>query len=517
MSNLLQSFSLAVKSLINRRWTAFLTVFSIAISVALLVGVNRVRNDTRDSFNNTISSTDLIVGARSGDLNLLLYSVFRIGNATNNISWESYETVISSDSVAWAIPLSLGDAHRGYRVLGTNNNYFQHYRYGQKRDLEFAEGQPFESATDAVLGSEVARELGYKLGDEIIVSHGIGATSFVQHDDDPFRVTGILNPTGTPVDKTVHVTLEGIDLMHDEHDSEHAGEHDHPADHGDEDDHHEAHDGDHGSDHGDEDDHHGEHDDDHGSDHADENDHHDEHDDDHGSDHGDEDDHHGEHDDDHGSDNGNEDGHHGEHDDDHGSDPTDEHDGHDHQHEPNSITAFLLGLKSRPLALRMQRDINEYTPEPMTAILPGVALQQLWGLVRVAEYALLAVSACVVLAGILGMLTSLLMSLNERRREMAILRSVGARPSYIFLLLVFEASVLALAGAVLGLILARVILFAASSWITGQYGIYLSVFTIGPFELVLMGVVILLSIIVSLIPAWRAYRNTLVDGLSVRL
>ena len=101
----------------------------------------------------------------------------------------------------------------------------------------------------------------------------------------------------------------------------------------------------------------------------------------------------------------------------------------------------------------MQRSINKYREEPLLAILPGAALQELWSLMGTAETALSAISIFVVVSGLLGMLTMLLASLNERRREMAILRSVGARPAHIFGLFVFEATVLTAIGALTGLVL----------------------------------------------------------------
>ena len=114
-------FGLAIKSLRNRKFTTILTVVSIALSVTLLLGVERIRKETRTSFANTISGTDLIVGARSGPLQLLLYSVFRIGNATNNISWESYQEIRRNPNINWTIPISLGDSHaRGPFVPATS-------------------------------------------------------------------------------------------------------------------------------------------------------------------------------------------------------------------------------------------------------------------------------------------------------------------------------------------------------------------------------------------------------------
>ena len=205
---------LAWKSLLNRRDTASLTVLTIAVSVALLLGVEKVRSHARLSFANTVSGTDLIVGARSGSVQLLLYSVFRIGNATSNVAWSSYTDISTWPGVRWAIPISLGDSHRGYRVMGTSPDYFEHFRYADKRRLGFSEGGPFAETLDAVLGAEVARKLGYRLGDELVVTHGIGTEGFGDHDNHPFKVTGILAPTGTPVDRTVHVGLAGIEAMH---------------------------------------------------------------------------------------------------------------------------------------------------------------------------------------------------------------------------------------------------------------------------------------------------------------
>ena len=205
---------LALASVWNRRVTAGLTMLAIALSVAMLVGVEKLRRDAREAFANTISGTDLIVGARSGALQLLLYSVFRIGNATSNVSWESYQDLAARPRVAWTVPISLGDSHRGFRVMGTTADYFERYRYARHELLAFAAGSPFDDVFDAVIGAEVAERLDYRLGDSVVVGHGTGTSDLVKHDDKPFRVAGILEPTGTPVDRTVHVSLQGIEAMH---------------------------------------------------------------------------------------------------------------------------------------------------------------------------------------------------------------------------------------------------------------------------------------------------------------
>ncbi len=410
--NIGNAISLVFKSLMNRRATAILTVASIAVSAALLSVVERVRTDARTSFANTISGTDLIIGARSGDLNLLLYSVFRIGNPTNNIAWSSYEKIGSRPEVDWTIPFSLGDAHRGYRVLATDLGYFDHYRYADRRELAFRKGGPFATASEAVIGAEVAERLGYDVGREIIVSHGLTETSFLTHDEDPFTITGILARTGTPVDRTVHISLSGMDLIH----SSGAARVPAPAE----------------------------------------------------------------------------------------------------GYEPEAITAFLVGLKSKTSIFALQRYINEFEDEPMTAVIPGVALQQLWGLIRVAEYALFGVSAMVVLASVLGLLATLLVSLNERRREMSVLRSVGARPGHIFALLLSEAAMLAFLGALSGLLLIQLGIVAIRQFALTEFGIQMSV-GLRAFDFYVLAGILGIAVLVSVIPAWRAYRNSLADGLTVRL
>jgi putative ABC transport system permease protein len=415
--------SLAFKSLFNRRFTASLILISIALSVSLLLGVERLRVESRNSFANTISGTDLVVGARSGAINLLLYSVFRIGDATNNISWKSYQKFADHSLVKWTIPLSLGDSHKGYRVLGTNQDYFRHYKYADKRALSFDQGEPFEQVYHAVLGNEVARELGYQIGEKVVIAHGAGKTSFSLHDDKPFEVVGILKPTGTPVDRTVHVPLQGIEAIHKDWiggrqvpglniSAEEALEKD---------------------------------------------------------------------------------------------------------LTPKAITAFMVGLKSKIATFRVQREINDYRKEPLLAILPGVALQQLWDMMGIAENALLVVTALVVAVGLIGMLTVMLAGLNERRREMAILRSVGARPGHILLLVTGETLLLSLLGIAFGLLLLYTSLIIGQPYIESHYGLHLPIGLPSTREWLILALVGTSSLIIGLIPGYRAYRYSLSDGMSIRI
>ncbi len=413
---------LARKSLWNRRGTAILTLVSLAISVALILGINHLRHQAKQSFTSTISGTDLIVGARSGPTNLLLYSVFRIGNATNNISWESYQAIRNNSQIDWTIPLSLGDSHRGFRVLGSDHNYFEHYRFGDRRNLVFSHGGPFEGVYDTVLGAQVARELGYELGEKIVIAHGLGDVSFSQHDDKPFTVVGILEPTGTPVDRTVHVRLEGIEAIHLgwQHGARVPGR------------------------------------------------------------------------------------------------GVSAEEALQRELEPEAITAFLVGLKSRMATFRLQRAINEYRKEALTAILPGVALAELWDVLGMVENMLIVVAFLVLLATLVGMTTTLLSSMKERQRELAILRAVGAHAGYLFALIEIEAILLALLGVIFGVLLLTVSLFMLQPWLASEYGLFISANPLNGEALWICAGVLLLAALLSLIPSVVAYRRALSDGLSVR-
>ncbi|KAI94417.1 peptide ABC transporter permease [Rhodomicrobium udaipurense JA643] len=413
---------LALQSLANRWLTACLTILSIALSVMLLLGVEKVRTGARQSFADTISGTDLIVGARSGNLNLLLYSVFRIGNATNNITWKTYQDIQTNPDIAWIVPISLGDSHRGFRVMGTVPEYFAHYHYRRGQPLTFAAGAPFSDLFDAVIGADVATQLGYRVGNKIVVAHGAGAVSFLEHDDKPFRVSGILAKTGTPVDRTVHVSLGAIEAIHVDWQSG-------------------------------------------------------------------------------------------------ARDPTKAVSADDVRQmdlTPKAITAALVGLKSRLAAFRVQREINNYRQEPLSAILPGATLQELWGLVGTAETALSAVSGMVVITALLGMVTMILTTLNERRREMAILRSVGARPSTILSLLVVEAGVLTFLGVLAGTLLLYGALMGLQPYIDRTYGLHVAVDPPSADQLKILGGIVAAGFLAGLLPALRAYRLSLADGMTVR-
>jgi len=412
---------LALGSLIARATTVGMTILAIALSVGLFLGVEKVRTGAKASFADTISGTDLIVGARSGSVQLLLYSVFRIGNATNNLTWSSYQDVASRPEIAWIVPISLGDSHKQFRVMGTTPEFFNRYKYRSGQSIEFADGKNMSELFDTVIGADVAATLNYRVGDPIVVAHGLA--SFTEHKDQPFKVSGILNKTGTPVDRTVIVGLRAIEAIHVDwqEGAQVQGQ----------------------------------------------------------------------------------------------TTPIDVI--RKMKLQPKAVTAALVGIENRLQVFGLQRAINKYNKEPLLAILPGVALQELWQIIGIAEVALIGVSAMVVITALIGMMAMIFSSLNERRREMAIFRAMGARPRVILGMLILEAAVIATIGAILGLALMYLGVYIAQPIIDAEFGLWLPSKAPTLNEFLVLAAVIIASIVASLLPALRAYRLSLADGMLVRI
>lgn len=415
---------LAWRSLLNRRFAVGLTVCTIALSIGLLVMVEQLRGEVRSGFQRSVSGTDLIVGARTAPLQLLLYSVFGIGDATNNISWETYELLKNTAEVDWALPVALGDAYQGFRVMGTSGDFFDRFQYAGRQSLSFQRGQAFDALFEVVLGAQVARQLGLDLGDSLILAHGTGRVSLQRHDDHPFTVSGILAPTGTPIDQQLYISLAAHHAIHIGWESgmlrpgtglsaEAAREREQSL-------------------------------------------------------------------------------------------------------RPDSITAVLLGLNTRAAVFGLQRRVNEYRAEPLTAIMPTLTLQELWRITYLAEQVLRVVSALVVVAGLLGLATVLLTTLSERRREMAILRANGARPWQIAGLLMFEAALMAALGVLAGVALALLAQGVAAPWLLANWGVSLSVSWPSWAVWKILLAIWACALLVAVLPALMAYRTTLADGMQVR-
>ena len=403
-------FKLATKSLSSRRGSVLLTVIAMSVSVYALLGVDHIRSQTKDSFYSTVSGIDLIVGARTGSLNLLLYSVFRIGNPTNNIDWHTYKSIISDPKVGWAIPIALGDSHQGYRVVGTSRDYFKHFSFGNKQKLEFAQGNSFKRVFDVVLGSEVAKKLNYTIGKKIVLAHGLGKTSFSLHDDNPFTVVGVLKPTGTPVDQSLQVSLEGIEAIHNPSPG--------PMENS-----------------------------------------------------------------------------------------SLENLSTQLLYEPEKITAFMLGLNSRLATFSVQRSINDSPLEPLTAILPGVALSELWQMMGILENTLRLISGLILVAALLGLTAMMLASVRERQREIYLLRVIGAPPVFLFLLIELEALLVSVTSILIGGAGLTLSLNAANDFLSYNYGLHIDALILSEGSIHYALLVISATALAAAIPALAVHQS----------
>ncbi len=458
------TLSLALRSLGNRRLTSILTVTSIALSVALLVGVETIRRGVRESFSGTIRGTDLIIAPRGSSQQILLSTIFGLGMPPGTLSWETYERYAAHPAVKWTIPIMLGDSYYGYRVLGTTDAFYEHYRFRNDGQVAAAEGALPVADRDVLLGSEVADVRRLAVGDEIALTHGLRGTGIMDHEEHPFRVVGILEPTFTPIDRTLFVTMEGIEAMHEGWqdgvpmqaaigeepaaigdsgevigdsrlaigDSAHAHAHEDAASPGESTANRQS--------------------------------------------------------------------------------PITNHDDHDH-----AINAFLVGANNRFESLQLKREVDTDSLEALSAVLPAVALTELWRNIGFAEDGVRLISFAVLLVGLLGMLVSLYSTLQERRREMAILRSLGAGPKRIAALLVFESGLLAMVGAIAGVALVYTLLLLGGGIAERHFGLFIPITAPQKLEWMYLGGVVVAGVLVGLVPAWRAYRNTLQDGLTIRL
>ncbi len=415
---------LAIASLKHRMFSTTLTVISIALGFSLLICVIKTKNAAEDGFTQSISQTDLIVGPRTGPLQLILYTVFNLGTATNNISWESYEKFTKHPAVDWTIPYTLGDGHRGFRVVGTNENFFKHYRFRNDKSVDFSKGHAFANLWDVVVGSEVAKALNYGLDQEVTMSHGVTKGEGIQnHGDRPFKIVGILKPTGTAIDRSVYVSLEGFEALHVDWEQ--------------------------------------------------------------------------------------------------GAQPSEDKTTPQdkiirEQLRISSVTAFFLRTKSRIETLKLQREINNEKSEALLAIIPGVVLSELWRGLSNIDRVLYFISWMVILVSFSAMLISLTAILNERRREMAILRALGAQSKHILFLLMFESGFLSLAGVILGWVFTLSAIALLGPWLENEYGFSIQVLQINSVELILSAGIVVAGIVIGLYPSLRAQQMSLKDGLSVR-
>lgn len=400
---------IAIQSAMARRGTLLIMVLSTAISVAILLGVFKIRDDTKTSFSNAISGVDLVVGAKGSPTELILYSVFHIGRASNTIPATLEKTLVDLRQVAWVVPVQLGDSYRNYPVVGTSIDFFKRVK-AQGRHLQLAQGSALSNPHlfDVVLGHTVAKNTQHRIGEQIAISHGSGSGPKQDHSNSPFRIIGILEANGTPIDNAVFISTNAFDALHDIADG--------------------------------------------GLQFA--------------------------------------------------------------RLNPDSqASAFFIGLKDRGSVFSVRRQIDSL-PNSLMAVMPGVALDELWSSMEIAENALLLIALGVLITTILGITATLLVSLESRRRELAIFRAVGAKPYQLLSLILIEALMVCVVGILLGWSLLQLIMLTASDYLRKEWGVVSEPSLPSMNDGLALLYLVLVVLISASIPAMKAYRMALSEGLN---
>ena len=445
-------FTLVFQSLLNRWLSCLLIILTLAFSISLYFTVSRIQESVKASFKSTVSGVDSVVAARGGNLQILLNSVFLIGEPSAPIQWNTYKDIANNNKIKWAVPISLGDSHKGYRVIGTTNDYFKQIKYSSGKNIEFIKGNTFNDVFDVVLGSVVAGKLNYNIGEEIAITHGLSDVGEVhtftseknenhddhddhaKHEEDEgdddhashdhenlgFKVSGILKPTGTPIDNAVYVSLAGIEAMHTgwignqkviDVSLEQIMK---------------------------------------------------------------------------------------------------------NELKPKTISAIFLSLNNRTQIFQFQRDIINYKEEAISSVMPGITLSRLWMLTGNVDKAFKIITFFIIIIALLGMIAMTIAGLSSRRREMAILRSVGASPTNIVSLLLVESIIISVVSCIVGYILMVVIFSLGKDYLQNNYGIFIDSFSIKNYDLQIVITIVFAALIATIVPAIQIYKNTLRDGLSVK-
>ena len=401
---------IAIQSALARRGALLIMVLSTAISVAILLGVFKIRDDTKTSFSNAISGVDLVVGAKGSPTELILYSVFHIGRASNTIPATLEKNLVEDlRQVAWVVPVQLGDSYRNYPVVGTSIDFFKRVK-AQGRHLQLAQGSALSNPHlfDVVLGHTVAKNTQHRIGEQIAISHGSGSGPKQDHSNSPFRIIGILEANGTPIDNAVFISTNAFDALHDIADS--------------------------------------------GLQFA--------------------------------------------------------------RLNPDSqASAFFIGLKDRGSVFSVRRQIDSL-PNSLMAVMPGVALDELWSSMEIAENALLLIALGVLITTILGITATLLVSLESRRRELAIFRAVGAKPYQLLSLILAEAFMVCVIGILLGWSLLQLIILTTNDHLRKEWGVVSEPSLPNIHDGLALLYLVLVVLISASIPAIKAYRMALSEGLN---
>ena len=415
MSRMAVWLGLAWQSAWSRRVSMGLVAASIALSTTLVLAIHQLGSDARSSFSKAVSGVDLIVGAKASPIELLLNTVFQIGRGTALLPVQTVQQLQAIDGVSWVVPVAMGDFVGRQPVVATTPAYFEHVRAAGQA-VALARGKLFEQATDVVLGATAARALGLDLGADVVFSHGSFGGLAKRHDHIAFRVTGVLAPTGAPIDQAVWVSLAGFEAAHS------------------------------------------------------------------------------------------------------GS-STNSFEGLMQMATQSAgmrVNAWLVGLTSPAKVFAVRRNIEAIESPGLTAVMPGVALDELWQTLGIVESTLRAVAWLVALGSGLALAATLLMSLQTRKREIAVLRASGASSGGLMLMVFAEALFTFVVGVGVGVALLHICIAWGAQTLRIATGVVLTHNWVSTQTLAVLGGLLLIALLSALLPAWLSTRSSLGEALNPR-
>lgn len=380
-------------------------VLSLALGVAVVVALLAIDTGIDERFTRDLAGIDLVVSGKGSPLQIILSSVFQIDQPTGNIPLALLTRLKGNMLVKDAVPLSLGDNLAGYRIVGTSPDY------GALYGARLAGGQWWHAPLEAVLGAEVARTQGLKVGDMFVGEHGL-ARGGERHDHSPYRVVGILAPTGAVIDRLALTDIASVWKVHERENAEHAaavavertggGETDTYPEVG------------------------------------------------------------------------------------------------------REVTAVLVRYRSVMGALMLPR-LLKTTPNVQTAV-PALELNRLNKLLGTGTEVLRAFGIGLLALSALGFFVALLTAVQERQRELALLRALGSGPGRLLRMVLLEALLLGLAGGILGLLIGRAAAAFAAHVVANGGGPAITLPPVGGADAIIVAAAMTLSLLAALLPAFAAYR-----------
>jgi len=467
----------AWRSIQQRGLASLLTSFSMGLGVALVVAVLVIHAVVDQSFRRGAQGYDMIVGAKGDRLQLTLNTVFHLGVPLPNIPYSYYKEFVDgrfAQAVEVAVPICTGHDYKGCATVATTPQMFEDFTYLDDQPYEFAEGRNFkaDAAYEAVAGSTAARLTALKVGDKFRpVASMPGEEKPGEEGHHEFTVVGILAHTGTPNDRAIFVNIEGFWLCPAHTKGASFGERlmgaeasDDPAKQAET----EAEAKDPEPEHDAKEEHAHEHDDDHDHEHAEE----------------------------------------ADHDHEHGA-----HEGH-HHHGDRQVTAILVAtdMNNPELAMQLPDVINK--DKVAQALMPSREITRLFdGIVGNVQLLLLILAVLVVVVAGIGMLVSIYNSMSDRKRDIAIMRALGANRLTVMSVILLESIILALGGGAIGVLLGHGLIGILSPTIAEQTGVLVAAWQFKVIELVLIPGLIVLATLVGYVPALVAYRTDVAKSL----